>query len=161
MRQKMSDYVKGTIGEWPCELTLMEIAGKGDPTRAAPSTAQGGTTNTQWPRQSGRGGWSRAAVGPPPSSTAAGISHYSPPESEYPAEEHVPCVTANTGEVDLNVYADIYWINLSCIGRSESTRFQLRFNCNIQACHNGSTFGFIILVRVLQPWREPKDFSQF
>lgn len=77
----------------------------------------------------------------------------------------MPCVTANAGEVDLNVYADVYWINLSpsCIGRSESTRFQLRFSMH----HSGMSRWFhgqlyqlyLLSVRVLQ--QEPKDFSPF
>lgn len=88
-------------------LTLKERAGKGGPTRAAPSAAQGGTRNTRRHQRSGRGGWSRAAVGPPPPSSAAGISHYSLPECEYPAEEHVHRGAANTEGLELNIYADV------------------------------------------------------
>lgn len=107
----MSDYVGEpgkTKGKLAFGLTLKETAGKGGPTQAAPSAAQEGTRNTRRHQRSGRGGWSRAAVGPPPPSSAAGISHYSLPESEYPAEEHVHCGAANTEGLELNeLNADI------------------------------------------------------
>lgn len=106
MRQKTSDYAgetEETKGELASGLTLMGTSGKGGPTRAAPSTAQGGTTNTRRHQRSGRGGWSRAAAGPPPSSSAAGISRYSLPESEYPAEEHVQRGPGNTEGLESNI----------------------------------------------------------
>lgn len=108
MRQKRSDYVgepEKTKGEPAFGLTLKETAGRGGPTRAAPSAAQGGTRNTRRHQRSGRGGWSRAAAGPPPPSSAAGISHCSLPECEYPAEEHRGA--ANTQGLELNIYADV------------------------------------------------------
>lgn len=74
----------------------MEITGKEAATQAAPSAAQGGTKNTRRRQRSGRGGWSRAEDGPPPSSAAADISHYNLPESGYPAEEHVHHIRTNT-----------------------------------------------------------------
>lgn len=70
------------------ELTIKEITGTEAPTRAAPSTAQGGTKNTPRRQPSGRAGWSRAADGPPPSSSAADISRYILQECGYSAAEH-------------------------------------------------------------------------
>lgn len=78
------------------ELTIMEITGREALTRAAPSTAQGGTKNTRRHQRSGRGEWSRAEDGPPPSSSAADISRYILPESGCPAEENVHHIRTNT-----------------------------------------------------------------
>lgn len=98
MTQKMSNEAaeqKKKKPEAHYELTITEIRGKEAPTRAAPSTAQGGTKNTRRHQRVGRGGWSRAEDGPPPSSSAADISRYNLPESGCPAEEHVHHIRTN------------------------------------------------------------------
>lgn len=162
----------------------MEITGKEAPARAAPSTAQGGTKNTRRRLWSGRGGWSRAEDGPPPSSSAAEISHYNLLESGYPAVEHVNHIRTkikpafkcalkdgmnlHTPTLKLHFFSAtqlIYCINLKpdCICQSESTQLLLWFYYSV-CSHNGSTdptFSFFIFTHVLmQSWQAHEAISQ-